>query len=269
MKFKNNNEVEEPELQDIMTANIEYFECNSLEEAKNYCKERDITYLPSKKKKLKVHKFNKEPGDFTEIDIQESQKISPYKKIFDKDCVELFKENPVLFIYEQDELKGIVHFSDYNREPVYIYLYSQILNFEKSLRKLLIRNNLRNEDMRKYFEEKCQNGSTRDKKNYIDKLKNLNKNSLKSFSEFQLFYLSDLIDLLHHHKLKGKDGKKIKINKNINDNLRNCVMHSRNTIKLKDYEESVLIYNFDSFEEMFNLVLTLYEEKEKVDELNA
>jgi len=120
--------------------------------------------------------------------------------------------------------------------------------------------------MVEFFKKKSEND-----KEYLNRYEAINKRKdvLRYFEHFQFFNLSDLIDLLHHHELKGKDGTKIKVDKKINDNLRNCVMHSRNTIKLKDYEESVLIYNFDSFEEMFNLVLTLYEEKEKVDELNA
>jgi len=158
-----------------------------------------------------------------------------------------------LFLISNDKLKGIVHYSDYNRESVYIYLYSQILNFEKSLRGLLVKNGLRNKDMIKYFKEKIQNGPAKDKKTYREKVKEINNNSLKSFSEFQLFYLLDLIFLLGHHRIAT-------IDQGVN-NLRKYVMHSKDFIEHKDSEEMPSLYRFASFKKIFNLVLTLYKEE--------
>jgi hypothetical protein len=260
MRFKNKNEVDEPEFQDIMTTEIKYFEDFEKEEdAKEFCEAREINYLPSRRNNFQVHEFTDK--HFEEKEIKENQIITPEKKIFDKEILNLFNQNRVLFVFSGDKLKGIVHFSDYNREPVYTYLYSQILNFEKSLRGLLVKNDLKNKDMIKYFEEKNQNGSVKDKKTYREKLKEIDNDSLKSFSEFQLFYLLDLIFLLGHHKI-------VTINQGVND-LRKYVMHSKDLIEHKDSQEMPSLYRFASFEKIFNLVLTLYKEKEKVDELNA
>ena len=250
MRFKNINEVDEPEFQDIMTTEIKYFEDFEKEkDAKKFCEDREVTYLPLKGNNLLVREFKN--GHFGEIELQESQKIKPTKKIFDKDVIELFDKSRVLFVFSKDKLKGIIHYSDYNREPVYIYLYSQILNFEKSLRGLLIIKGLKNEDMINYFEEKARDGDSnfRHKFDYI----NRNRESLKSFSEFQLFYLSDLIFLLD-------DRLKVSINQKVKD-LRNDVMHSKDFVEHKDYQELPSLYRFSSFTEFFELVLTFYKEK--------
>jgi hypothetical protein len=262
MRFKNKNEVDEPEFQDIMTTEIKYFEDFEKEEdAKKFCEDSEITYLPSKINNLTVYEYIS--GHFKRNGIENNQKIKAKKKIFDKDVLKLFNKSRVLFLISNDKLKGIVHYSDYNREPVYIYLYSQILNFEKSLRKLLLKNDLKNGDMIKYFEEKSKNGDSETQEHFKGKLDEITRNqdSLKSFSEFQLFYLLDLIFLLGHHRIAT-------IDQGVN-NLRSYVMHNKDFIEHKDFEEMPSLYRFSTFEEMFNLVLTLYEEKGKVDELNA
>jgi hypothetical protein len=252
MRFKNKNNVDEPEFQDIMTTEIKYFEDFKKEEdAKKFCEDREITYLPSKRDNLTAYEYLS--GHFKRNKIENNQKIKATKKIFDKDVLELFNKNRVLFLISNDKLKGIVHYSDYNRESVYIYLYSQILSFEKSLRVLLVKNGLRNKDMIKYFKEKIQNGSPKDKKTYKEKIRKINNDSFKSFSEFQLFYLLDLIFLLGHHGIAT-------IDQSVN-NLRKYVMHSKDFIEHKDFEEMPSLYKFTSFEKIFKLVLTLYKEE--------
>jgi len=252
MKFKSKSEVDVPEFQDIMTTEVAYFEDFEKEEdAKRFCEDRDITYLPLKSNNLLVREFKN--GYFFETELRDNQKIVPTKKIFEKDVLELFEKNRVLFVFGNGKLEGIVHYSDYNREPVYIYLYSQILNFEKSLREILVKNGLKNEDMIEYFKRKASEGESnfKEKLDYIEK----SRETLKSFSEFQFFYLSDLIYLLDHHGL-------MKIDRRAND-LRNYVMHSKDFVEHKDFRVLPSLYEFSSFKRFFNLVLTFYEEKEK------
>ena len=72
MRFNFKNEVEEPEFQDIMTTEIKYFEDFEKEEdAKKFCEDREVTYLPLKGNNLLVREFKN--GHFNEIEIQKNQ----------------------------------------------------------------------------------------------------------------------------------------------------------------------------------------------------
>jgi len=232
MKFLNKNEVDEPCFKDIMTSEIVFYENKTLEDAIRFCKDRHITYLPSRKDDNLLYQFCE--NSFKEIKINDFQKVEKNKNVFDNNCLELFKQSEVLFVFNKDKLIGIVHFCDYNKEPILLWGYSKILKFEKGLRKFFINNNLKNEDMINFIKE-----HPRYKANFEEKL-------LQSLEPFQCFNLSDLVSLLNHSKILNITPKII--------SFRNFVMHNRNLIENINYEEANLSYDFDSFKKIFDLV---------------
>lgn len=249
MRFINNIEVDEPTFEDIMTRDIYFYEDFKEDEAKSFVKERDITYLPSKIDNSYLYKLVN--NSFKKIKVREEQIIKPNKKIFDEDMLELFRKSEVLFIFEngliEDGLKGVVHFCDYNREPVFIYCYSKILMLEKMLRELLIKRGFKNEDMKRFLIDY--------NRKYYERVYKKKEKYFKAAEPFQYFYLKDLILLLRHDKVDICD--------KIND-LRNHVMHGRNLVEHKNYYEASLIYDFKSFKNIFDLVLLLKMEYERV-----
>lgn len=246
MRFINNIEVDEPTFEDIMTKDIYFYEDFKEDEAKRFVKERDITYLPSKIDNSYLYKLVN--NSFKKIKIKDEQILKPYKKIFDEDVLELFRKSEVLFIFK-DGLKGVVHFCDYNREPVFIYCYSKILMLEKMFRELLIENKLENENMKRFLIEKFGGKYYRSKYGDLEKY-------FKATEPFQCFYLRDLILFFRYKGI-------LDISDKIND-LRNHVMHGRNLVKHENYYNASLIYNFESFKNIFELVLLLKCEYERV-----
>jgi hypothetical protein len=117
---------------EIMTSQIVFYDDSFKKECAEYCRERNITYVPS------LDNFNiyyrLADGEFQENRIDESQKFNVDDDIFGNSVVEKFEAHHVLFVFEKNELVGVVHFSDYNRNPVFIYTYSLLLAFEKGLR---------------------------------------------------------------------------------------------------------------------------------------
>ena len=107
-------------IKDIMTKGAMYYDPEIEDKLKTYCNEKDITYLPSLDLK-KVYFLH--PEAFENKEIEESLKISPHLYIFDEVLLKRFQEGEhILFIFNQNLIVGIIHFSDYNRIEVYIYI---------------------------------------------------------------------------------------------------------------------------------------------------
>jgi len=237
----------------IMTSKVLFYDDNFNEDCKKFCKKRNITYLPWKKDtnfcyKLLDDTFKKEM-------ITESQKVDVKDYVFQSSVVEKFREHQVLFVHRKTGIAGVVHFCDYNRNPVSVYGYALLLEFERKLRKILVSNGLNNDDMLDFFLKH------NDDRYYLDKAKSFkkaeNQAKRKELEPFQTLYLKDLIGLLNFKKI-------YRVPDAINDNLRAAIMHSQNAVKHKDYENSRLIYSFTSFCEFFELINLLKSESENV-----
>lgn len=239
------NDLKESEIQiklsfgKIMTSDVVFYDDSFEAECAKYCQERYITYLPSLDDFDICYRFA--DSKFQEERIDERQKVSVDDDIFDKSVVQKFEAHQVLFVFEKNELVGVVHFSDYNRSPVFIYIYSLLLAFEKGLRELLIHNGLGNEDMIEFLPSKI-------------------KEEMKELEPFQTFYLKDLIKLANSKKI-------LRLSESVND-IRNIVMHAKNPVKYKDYEVAGLIYNIESFKNFFKSIKLLQSELRKVTNKN-
>jgi hypothetical protein len=224
-----NNDLKESENQiklsfdKIMTSDVVFYDDSFEAECAKYCQERYITYLPSLEDFDICYRFA--DRKFQEERIDESQKVSVDDDIFDKSVIKKFEAHQVLFVFEKNELVGVVHFCDYNRNPVSIYIYSLLLAFEKGVRELLIQNGLHNEDMIEFLHSKM-------------------KEEMKELEPFQTFYLMNLIKLTNSKKI-------LELSESVNY-IRNIIMHAKNPVKHEDYEVAGLIYNIESFKKFFD-----------------
>jgi hypothetical protein len=193
------------------------------------------------------------------VTIGESQRVDVKDGIFGDSILEKFERHHVLFAYRKSGIGGVVHFCDYNRNSVCVYVYALLLEFERKLREVLISHGLDNDDMLDFFDKHVE----KQKKNryYARKAEEYRKTEIKSkmkeLEQFQMFDMKDLIDLLNSRGI-------YKVSMAINDVLRNAIMHAKNVVRHKDYESSHLIYDFESFGEFFRLVNSLRSEIDEV-----
>jgi hypothetical protein len=230
-----------------MTEEVTYYDPEIEDKLKTYCKNEHITYLPSFDFK-KVYFLHDEA--FESEEIANSLKTTPDLYVFDEDLLKQFQKGKhILFVFDQNLIVGIIHFSDYNRVEVYTYLYELIANLERDLRKLLVLNDLNNKDMLEFFKDHANNNKFYKEK--FAKYKDYG-NKFNEVGPFESFELSDLVALCNDKKI-------IRINHEILE-LRNKVMHSVGGVNNKDYEQDPLIYNFESFEAFFNNAIKLQTE---------
>ena len=244
----------------IMTSEVLYYDDAFNEDCKKFCRRRNITYLPWKKDERFCYKLVDDK--FKKRRITKSQKVNVREHVFQASVLEKFQKHQVLFVHRNSDIAGVVHFSDYNRNPVSVYGYALLLEFEKKLRKLLVSYGLNNDDMLAFFSQKRDNSSKRNDKWFYGRKvkffqKAVNKTKMEELEPFQMFYLRDLIDLSNFKNIYTVPDA-------INDDLRNTIMHSKNVVKHKDYVTSRLIYDFASFCEFIELIKLLKLESEKV-----
>ena len=139
----------------LMTNNIYYYETIDEKNLHKFCKEKDIGTLPSKYSNLVYVLDNN--NNFIKKEIKHEEKLKITDHIFDKDVLESFTEaSPIKYVYKDDVLEGIVHFSDYNRSAVKIYLYGVISEFENNLRTIFISTEIKEESLLEYIKLKAE-----------------------------------------------------------------------------------------------------------------
>ncbi len=237
---------------DIMTSEIVFFDASFEKDCIQFCKERNITFIPSLEFFDRCYELT-DDDKFQEEKIEESQKVNIGENVFDKSVFEKFEKHHVLFVYRDDELEGVVHFCDYNRSPIFIYIYSLLLKFEKELRTLFTYYGMSNKDMIEFFRrQNTKYYREQFEKSLIPK----NEIIMKELEPFQMFNLSDLIGLANSNDV-------IQISKSVID-IRNIIMHAKNPVKHRNYENDGLIYNYESFKGFFECVKLLQLEFRKV-----
>lgn len=229
---------------EIMSANVLFYNPLKEEDLIRYCVSTNLSCLPDFEGKF-FYFLN--AGRFEKRIIEESYKVYPSIYIFERKLLEKFlNEFGLLFVFEENRLVGIIHYSDYNKVEVYTYLYKKIAEVERILRKLLVLSGLKNDDMIEFFKTKgVKNDEYR--KAYEEWSDELNKEKLKNVGQFELFNLSQIIALAN---------KELKIGIKEDLNLfRNWIMHSRR------------IEDFRSFEKFFNYATYLEMEYKKLSNL--
>jgi hypothetical protein len=244
-------------VEEIMQSEILYYDEEVESACKNICELLKIDSMPC----LTGDSHMKyENNSFRIMSINDDKKISTDDLISSETVLRKFKNNKhdILFCYEGNILKGVVHICDYNKNVVLQKIQDDILTFERTLRHLMILSGKRDEDMIKYFKYKIEKDE-RYTDFYTIKIRRYN-NKLgdnKEIGPFQQFDFSDLLNFcssnFQQSKIYGIPGSKIEKLKN----LRNLAMHGKNPIE-KNVETS--IYDLKSLENLTNMLNILKDE---------
>lgn len=227
-------------ISELMTNNIIFFESEQKKELIQFCKERDISFLPSEDFK---HLYKLEENDFIKIELPEIMKLHVGDEAFNIKTLDKFNEEyPIKFIFRNDEIVGAFHFSDYNKNSAYVYLYAEILDFEKSLRELLARDHTNDDLINRLKNLSETEKNERVKKLYQNKVNMIEKKKelIEKSKPFEHFDITDLISFTNH-KLK------LKINQELMKDLRNKIMHFKQNIQNKNGQFDSLLFDYDSF----------------------
>jgi hypothetical protein len=242
---------------DIQTGDFLYYDPDLKDQCYKFCAARDIDCLPALDNSRQIYVRNDELKGFETENVSEDRLVDGEIGIFDLQLLEKFRERPLLLVYGAHDLTGVVHFCDYNKPVVSLYLYELFFAYEKALRSLLIQAGKTNDDMISFFElQKAKKRKAEDIKHYDEKITDYRtKGSKKKIPSFEVFYFSDLLALVNHLKI-------IKLSNP--GELRNMVMHAGEFVHVQDPLTDDFIYNFRSFEVFFTLALQLHQDFKRV-----
>lgn len=244
---------------DIQTSDLLYFDPTIKDSGYKFCKDRDIDCLPALDDQETIYLRDESTLSFRKEGITEDRKVAGSTNIFDEQMLKRFTNHPLLMVYSNETLSGVVHFSDYNNTAVSLYLYELFLAYEKRLRAFLEKCKLSNTDMLAYFEMKKSKAKKEDDiKFYEAKILNYNKNLSKSgkLPQFEVFYLKELIALANNRKNAALSDMVLE--------LRNMVMHAHEFVNMEDPNTDDLIYNSETFKKFFELALILHKDYKRV-----
>ena len=234
-------------ISDIQTDDILFFDPSYRQECYSFCEQRDIDCLPSLDDPSQVYVRRDQGKDFIAENIGPKRKIDGRQHAFRPEVLAAFRDNRLLFVYTDNELTGVVHFSDFNRQAVSVYLYEMLFQYERLLRTFLHRSGLNNDDMIAFFKA---NPSYGDLKRKYGGAGDVTK------PPFEPFYLRQLIGLVNWTN-------EVKLNIEVNQ-VRNMTMHAHGFVDVDDWAKGDQIYQFEPFEKVFGQVLLLHADYRKV-----
>lgn len=142
---------------EIMTRGMVFYDEEYLTECKEFCRIRDIQFLPHIHSHNLCYYYDRDTGNFKKQQIKERQLVNFDDPVFDTNLINDFGNYQVLFVEKSKRLVGIVHMSDYNRGPVYDYLYKKLFLLEKGLVHLIIHfSGLRKLELYKFLDKSLQ-----------------------------------------------------------------------------------------------------------------
>jgi hypothetical protein len=239
---------------DIMTKNLVYYDSEYKDHCTEFCKARNIQYLPEISNPSSCMKLG-DKGSWQQFKIKPSQYVYPQDAIFRRGMDTLFKKHEVLFVRDvNNALLGVVHFSDYNRPIVYNEAYQALYKLERGLLHLIVRyGGQTRQDLLKYVMSNKRLAKKKIIKEYIRKESNASPDELKAFlqpNDFRKlnFTLIEFMDFVNEIRLlEFKPGPAWKIT-----NLRNKVAHSEDLVQRDDYKDiNNMAYDYKSFRDVF------------------
>ncbi len=249
------------QIADIQETEILYYDPQHADTCLQFCERRDIDCLPSLDDVATVYTRDAAKRCFTRERVDPERLVDPSDLIFSSHVLQKFQEYKLLFVHRDSEFVGVVHFSDYAKPAVSVYLFEVLFDYEKSLRSLLVRRGCTNEDMLKHYQDQLEGASEQDKKLWqakIDEYKK-SKTSNKKLSPFQAFYLKDLLGLANRIGIVLDIAK---VNR-----LRNSIMHVHELVDREDYTANDLIYKFSSFVKFCDMATQLLLDFKRVHNL--
>lgn len=238
----------EPQFKDICNTDIVYYSekyketCRKINELlyiNNFPSFNDNKFWEYKNKnwvETKINRnFQKKTIDYVFDDV--------YWDIEETDRI----DDKILYVYDDDNLFGVLHYTEYYSEIVFNQLYKNFYSFETSLRNYIIYNNYGYEDFLIFFDEKSKS-SKNNKEYWINRRdylqKELKKGAENKFPNLQVLLFLDIIRFCNHKKEKLK----IDFNKEYINELRNIIMHSKTS------DNFIEKFDWNSFKKFLFLV---------------
>lgn len=258
-------------VRDISSKSLLYYEKSLESECLGICKYLDIDFLPI------IGKFEyakREKEGYIVKDIPKSLTISEFSRLLDFEVRKKISAAPknLLFVAEGKALKGVVQISDFNRNIVSQAIQQDMLVFERNLRQWYLLNDIKNENIREFFEYSAKKNP---KKEYWSKELDLYRvkdksGELKKHGELQLFTLSQLLDFGNSSVSKKlfltNDSKESYLEKkdprSVIIELRNIVMHAKDSISTQSEFELHKINELQKFYQRIDTFIVKYEQLE-------
>lgn len=241
-------------ISEICIRDLYFYDESEEEKLIEFCELNHITYLPGKDRKSCYRLINNE---FERLDyVPDDLRCNPYDQIFEDSTIEKFmagNHDDVMFVMENDLIKGVVHIVDYNNNNLYVELFRLLLKFEKQLRKLLFEKRKRNQDVLNYYKYKAKKNEFFAKR-YEYFTEGKGQDQMKNSNELEAFYLRNLIMFALSQKIL--DHKMTDLN-SITE-IRNWVAHSQEVITINPSNDHP-IYNIEGLKSFVRNVRSLFD----------
>lgn len=248
-------------ISNIQTTDLLYYDPAFGDQGYQFCRDRDIDCLPSLEDPTRFYRRDDQTQNFRPEKLTPERCVSSRRSIFHPELLNQLRTYPLLFVMEDGELSGVVHFADYNNPAVSDFLYACLASYERNLRQLAILSGLSDADMGAYFRQKLeeQTAAEKDASYFQGKVTKYDKGISKRAKApaFQSFYLDDLLGVLKYNGVISLKGK-------VND-LRNSVMHAHAIVNMVDMTTPDYIYDFKSFKEFFERARALFDDARRVE----
>lgn len=255
-------------ISNIYVKDLRFYDENKETELKEMCQDYGITYLPSKDRKSCYQLIE---NTFIKKELTTDITCNPYDRIFDKSTLSKFENgnhDEVMFVVEDDKIKGVVHIVDYNSDFINFEFYKATAYLERMLRKLLLAQNETNGTLLSWMLEKSKK-SFFWKNRYAncvpedDKRKEKLEQQRKDCNPFQTFFLNDLLMFAGSKRYVSAEFRR---NCDAITNIRNWVAHNKDlTHKSKtDNHPLYKIKGLKEFVNNANLFFKCYEELEEL-----
>lgn len=257
----------------IYVKDLKFYSEDDKQDLISLCSELGITFIPDKDRST-IYKLT--DNNFVKSQLNEDLKCNPYDRIFDLETLNKFEKgnhDEVLFVIDNNKIRGVVHIVDYNNEFIYFEFYKLIFHFEKNLRDLLKKHNETNDNLIEWMLQKSKSSSSDTSRDFWKKRyeqcfpDNLKKRidlmkKRKECSPFQTFYLNDL---LHYSCSKGFISENIKKNIDAINKVRNWVAHNQEIISKNESKIEIPLYNIDGLKKFVTNANIFFEAYEEID----
>lgn len=257
----------------IYVKDLKFYNEDNHNELISLCSELGITFIPDKDRST-IYKLV--DNKFVKSELTEDLKCNPYDRIFDLETLVKFEKgnhDEVLFVMDNNKIKGVVHIVDYNNEFIYFEFYKLIFHFEKNLRELLKKKNETNDNLIEWMLEKSKHSSNNTSRDFWKKRHEQclpedekKRDSLikkrKECSPFQTFYLNDL---LHYSCSKGYISDTVKKNIDAINKVRNWVAHNQEIISKNESKIEIPLYNIEGLKKFVTNANIFFDACEEID----
>ena len=253
-------------ISNIYVKDLFFYQESKVKELISFCNLNGISLLPGADRKS-IYKLVEE--SFIKVQLTENLICRPVDRLFDESTLYKFEDgdhDEVMFVVEEEVIKGVVHIVDYNNDFLNIEFYRASYNFERMLRDYLVSIGESNQSLLQWMYEKKDKSEHWNKRysqcvpESIDKLEELEQKR-KDLKPFQTFYLNDILLFTASKKLVSK---KFKQNIEAIKQIRNWVAHSKDlAYKTKEIGKPLYKINeLKTFVSNANKFFECYEELE-------